>query len=267
MRYKLNLVRFNNLILTKAIIDGFEGYLIVDSGAPNICLNKEFFNQDLESSLYKCLDAHGTLSTVETIKISLFEVGDLKMSDLELSVIELVNIQNAVESFKIAGILGLKGLTGFKVSIDYEKNEMILIDASEEINFNNYELINFELFEHLILIDVFIENRLYKFIFDTGSEITVLDSSLREELKESIIITSQEEVASANHTKLQVDYGTLKLLKINNYVYHNLKIVFLDIIESFKAINLVTKGVIGYEIISKREFIIDYEGRLLLIKK
>lgn len=123
-------------LIAKATIDGKEGSFIFDTGGGiNLFFNS--FAKDLkQKSSYNFLTAHR--ATGEKVEVPLFESGEISFAGKKFS-----KIPYATFDMKLNGIDGLISLQMFAETdfvIDFEKNEIVLMDLAKLKNAKSFDI-------------------------------------------------------------------------------------------------------------------------------
>lgn len=118
----------------KAKINGIKGRFILDTGASNTCvgLNEiEKFNLKTENSDHKAAGAGTMEIDTQMSKNNTLKIGEYKIKKVQLVLIDLSHINNALkkqEAKEINGIIGADILEKAKAVIDYKKKKLYLLN-------------------------------------------------------------------------------------------------------------------------------------------
>ncbi len=118
----------------KAKINGKKGQFILDTGASNSCVGFdeiEKFNLITEDSDHKAAGAgEGEIDT-QISKKNKIKIGDYKLKKVNLVLLNLTHINNALtkqNAKPVNGIIGADILEKGKAVIDYDKKKLYLLD-------------------------------------------------------------------------------------------------------------------------------------------
>jgi len=129
---KLKKTATNHFEIT-AQINGKEGLFILDTGASNSCVGFDEiskFNLITEDSDHKAAGAGTTEIDTQISKKNTIKIGGFKLKKVNLVLLDLSHINNALKKQKakeINGIIGADILEKGKAVIDYNKKKLYLL--------------------------------------------------------------------------------------------------------------------------------------------
>ena len=106
-------------------------------------------------------------------------------------------------------------------------------------------------------------NRTYRFIWDTGADATVISQKLANEL--GLKAATQMIVVGARKKEQKQDIVNLKQVEIGSVKFKNIAAFVIDFPEESAISCVADGGIIGANLISKCNWIIDYEKRQLTL--
>jgi hypothetical protein len=118
--------RVQNLIVVEARLDSMVGNFILDTGSPNLVLNKTYFRQGWK--LYDKTPVHaGGLSAAPVMRtrVNNLAIKELYFEKLTADLSDLSHIENH-RGIKILGLLGVSLFTDFEMVIDLHKGILYL---------------------------------------------------------------------------------------------------------------------------------------------
>jgi hypothetical protein len=121
---------------------------------------------------------------------------------------------------------------------------------------NFHHKTEFTLYKSLILIPSSINSETKNFIFDTGSELSIINSDS--------LFEKNYNVSGASGKKMKMGAGKVKSLRIGNVEFENTNVRFSDLSELEDRIPDFG-GLIGQSIIGKSNWLIDYPNKKLEI--
>lgn len=130
-KVKFKVSKTNHLTI-KATLNGVKGDFILDTGASNSCIaltDIELFNLNTENSEAKASGAGSRNIETQSAKNNLLKLGKWKTKGLELIVIDLSHINEALKEYKAQpthGIIGADILLKGKAIIDYSNKYLYL---------------------------------------------------------------------------------------------------------------------------------------------
>ncbi|MEC4051885.1 aspartyl protease family protein [Myroides odoratimimus] len=119
------------------------------------------------------------------------------------------------------------------------------------------EILNYTLKEDHIYVDVIIENKIYKFIVDTGAP-----TSITFNVKGDFKFIYEDELHDASNNVSKVKYVSIPSIKIGNLEYKNFTAVQSDM-DAFKTLGV--DGLIGGNMISKSCWDFDLENNRITL--
>jgi len=117
----------------KVKINGIKGRFILDTGASNSCVGFDeisTFNLTTEDSEHKAAGAGTTEIDTEISKKNKLEIGKFKLKKVNLVLLDLSHINNALvkqNADTVNGIIGADILEKGKAIIDYKKKNLYLL--------------------------------------------------------------------------------------------------------------------------------------------
>ncbi|WDF72469.1 retroviral-like aspartic protease family protein [Novosphingobium sp. KACC 22771] len=127
------------------------------------------------------------------------------------------------------GIIGLDGLQGQRVMIDFRRNEVTLIDrVSRDPAADGFEIV-VEAKRHngeLIMTNALIDGVRVDVVIDTGSDISVGNRALQKALGSRV--TGHTELQSVTGQSIQADYATARQFSIDGFKVTGMPIAFTD---------------------------------------
>lgn len=259
---QIPLVQKDGFILIKAKLDTKEGFLIFDSGAPSLVVNKK-----IEKEADTANGLNGNLK-VGYSTIKQLEWAGIQKENIECILLDLSHLEQKLG-------LTILGLMGFEIASEYE----ILIDYPQELITINYKRnqsiirqhparfqIPFELEEHLPIINAQIQNKKTVFALDTGAGTNLLDPYVKEKFDPiAYELIRQEEIRGLDRKIKLEDVIELKGNLFNNFFVEKMPYLVTEL--SFINQNLQTSidGILGYSFFQDLKFSINYKDKMLYI--
>lgn len=115
-------------------------------------------------------------SVVSTIHVDSIEVGDLWLGNRQLAIVE--DVFGGAE-----GILGADGLSDKRIFIDFRNDQISILRSSGAVRAEGFTRVPVKIRHgHLLMFDVRLAGVRTKAMLDTGAQVTVGNTSLREAL-------------------------------------------------------------------------------------
>jgi hypothetical protein len=128
---KFKLSKTNHLVI-KAKINGIAGTFILDTGASGSCIGFNVidkFKLNPQNSEFKAAGAGATDMLTQIAKNNVIQLGKWKITDLNITLFDLVHVNEALTSHKskaIDGIIGADILIKGNGIIDYKLKQLFL---------------------------------------------------------------------------------------------------------------------------------------------
>ena len=250
------------MIMVQASLDNQIGNYIVDTGAPLLIIN------DKEKRGYK--------ATVRSITQS-FEIKEVRLQEFEWLGIEKKNISalaidishlEMASGEEIAGIIGFEFLKDYELVIDYPKQflELIPLKSRNRASEKPIASIPFSMQAHLPIIKAQIGKKKMRLALDTGSEVNVLDTDLRDKISADCIKWSfKEEIQGVDKEIQVVEAVRINRTNIKKLPFDDMKYVFTDLSHLKKSSHLFIDGFLGYPFFKNGKFSINYRDRKIHI--
>jgi hypothetical protein len=123
--FSIPLRRADRLFVMEATIDGETGNLIFDTGATGLVLNRTYFRDHVTSGELSTSGITGTAGQVNMITAEKIETGGLEFRKVPANLADLGHIENR-RGIKVLGLFGFGLIKSFEITLDIEKNRLIL---------------------------------------------------------------------------------------------------------------------------------------------
>jgi predicted aspartyl protease len=211
----------------------------------------------------------GGAVSVSLAKVDSFSVGESRMADIDVGIVDLKHI-GATVGAKIDGDLGYNFLRSFRVSIDYEKCQLRLDDPRRLDVFHRSGRTEVPLrlaspAKPLILVEVHANRKgPFQFAIDTGTSTTAITPELAKKLGVKGSPTGQGTTAGAH---VAVTAGMLDSFMVGGAKIDRMPVVIADFFAALsEAVGAKLDGIVGYNFLRNYNVVIDYPNeRLSLI--
>lgn len=130
----------------------------------------------------------------------------------------------------------------------------------------------FQLEKHwmgMIFVNVTIEGQIYKFLLDTGAQVSCISSALSQQLKEISFSEDSIEVGDAGGYLSKMQMCSVKAFEFYDVKIKDLPMLILrDDQLVFKMMNQTLyqlHGILGWDILRHLDFEIDYNGKMVML--
>jgi hypothetical protein len=246
-------------ILVKASLDGEQGFLILDTGAPNMIVNKKVRSGNGEAAF----SVSGELC-VEPISINQLSWRGVEETHLEALAVDLSHLETALEC-KILGMIGYEMIKDLAIIIDFT-NQKLLIEHKDEENvlrrFAPKYSIPFELASHLPIIEATINKQVVRLGIDTGTGSNLLDSKLTNGvLANHFTFHDIERLQGLDQQIEEVKAGTIDRLTIEGHEMLAPEFLAVDLTQLRLVTGLEIDGLLGYSFFDDYLFSIDFNKK------
>lgn len=251
------------LILLPVHVNGRGPYdFILDTGAGTSLLSSELAKKiGLDILGSKDGQSAGGKVSVSLAKVDSFSVGDTKIADVDVGIVDLSQIGKTIGA-NIDGDLGYNFLKHFRVTIDYEQCEIGFEDPKrfESIRGSGKTEILFRLADPakpLILLDVYANGAgPFQFALDTGTSTTAITPELAKQLG---VTGSPIGAGTTAGAQVQVTAGVLESFRLGGAKIDNMPVVVADFFAMLSnAIGAKLDGIVGYNFLRNYKVVIDY---------
>lgn len=269
--HTIHIYKLNKLILIKGEVNGVSGYFIFDTGAPDLILNENHFENFTQDPTRQVTGVNGQIHDARVYYVHNLKLGNLNFKRQVADVIDLSHIEEK-RNVKILGLLGVNLFKGEELEIDLQKRLLRIFKTDKQglrlqgkkmtLNTGIISL-PFRYSGALIELEAHINNRAYRIAFDTGSETLLLDKSImaRDRIQTSLI--GSQDLLSTDGSGSGIEIRQLDKIKIGL----NLKKVttVATDLKRLRAYGLNVDGLIGYDLMASGVVTINFSTRTLQI--
>jgi predicted aspartyl protease len=202
-------------------------------------------------------------------EVSSFSVGQAKVSDLLVGVVDLTDVCQAINA-EVFGGIGYNYLQHFHLSLNYQKQVLHLTPPnSQALLTNSDNQVKFKLAHPqrpLILVPAMVNGTgPYQFALDTGASGTVISVDIAQVL--SLENKSMETVTTGGGYQLSMPITELSSLTVGNAKVENLMVVVADFFAMLSKVAGVTlHGIIGFNYLSNFIVGVDYLNEIVKLE-
>ena len=258
------------LILLPVEVNGGGPYeFILDTGAGTSLLSSELGQQlDVKILGSKEGKSAGGAVSVSLATVSSLAVGTIKVENVDVGIVDLSQIGKTVGA-KIDGDLGYNFLKHFRITIDYQQNEIRLEDPKriESAGRRSQPITEVAMrlaspAKPLILVDVYANGSgPFQFAIDTGTSTTAITPELAKVLAVS---SSPIGPATTGGAQVNVTAGNLQSFQVGGAKLENAAVIVADFFAMLSAaIGTSLDGIVGYNFLRNYKVVLDYPNETL----
>jgi len=266
--------RLDNLILLDAIVDGIAGTFILDTGAPHLVLNEQYFKNAPQLASISGAGITGNIARIIQSKINVLSLGGIQFENVSTDLIDLTHLE-AKKGSTIFGLLGNNLFSHFEVVIDYSQNNIILYYLNKKGTkleqdslatlIDLQTKIPLEINQKVILIGGEINGKKLRFCLDTGAETNILSANLSKKIMSEFEVVKILKLAGASDKSTQAVLGNIKSLKIGQKDYANVQAALMNLESLTEVYGTYIDGMLGFEFLSRSKVAINYQNQTLTV--
>lgn len=247
---------FEKIIVVKAKLNGIERNFLLDSGAPDLILNKKHIKQN------KLLDKKGTFAgSTGTGNVGLTILKNFKWESLTIKnkktyVIDFEHLEKIL-NITIHGLIGYKVFRDYTLFIDYKIKQLYLWTDIKKSGFTATKHLDFVMDKHMPVIEAKVGNLKMKFGLDTGAADNTFISKHQKNILPHLKLINTDTLYGGAKTTKEVEIYNIDNTTIGEYSFKNMK--FNMRLGKYSK----RDGLLGYQFLKKRQVAINYPDRKL----
>jgi len=256
----------SGLLLVNAVINGLEGKLVFDTGADHILINNSETKYDTKAEA-SFLSLTGDKASSE-ITLESFVMGAFKAKYLTAYAADLSLIEKHL-GLKILGIFGAGLLDSELIEIDIEEG-VIEIYSRKNIDTRSFKLLDkFPVcFKNGIpLIELNMNGESFKFLLDTGSSVSIVDSAILEKHPGNFMQTDKkfDLLTAASESSDRYYYNSYGM-SLASMPFANLRMAVMDLSSVNNQLEIPVSGILSLDDLPFESIIIDYKKAWIYFK-
>ncbi len=257
----------SGLLLVNAVINGLEGKLVFDTGADHILINNSETKYDTKAEA-SFLSLTGDKASSE-ITLESFVMGAFKAKYLTAYAADLSLIEKHL-GLKILGIFGAGLLDSELIEIDIEEG-VIEIYSRKNIDTRSFKSLDkFPVcFKNGIpLIELNMNGESFKFLLDTGSSVSIVDSAILEKHPGNFMQTDKkfDLLTAASESSDRYYYNSYGM-SLASMPFANLRMAVMDLSSVNNQLEIPVSGILSLDDLPFDSIIIDYKKGWIYIKQ
>ncbi len=166
-------------VFVEATVNGKTGYYLFDSGAPNLILNSQYFQNDdallIETGL---MGFNGEALTTKSLWVKAFSLGGISFESNYALLIDLSPMER-IKHIRIDGIIGYEVIKYMVWKLDFDRKELQLMPSiAQHTSSPPTDSIDLYFSGHIPYIKVNLSGKRLRLGIDTGAERNLLQDKL-----------------------------------------------------------------------------------------
>jgi hypothetical protein len=255
------LVKRGKLLLLEALIDGQSGYLVFDTGANGLVLNRTYFRNHVTLGTKTSNGITGNVDEVDRVMADKIEIASLAFNSTQADRTDLGHIEMRT-GVRILGLFGFSLIRGYEIIIDaaqggLQLNRMDKKGKSVSV-FSADVWQKIDILGHIAVVKAEISHKKLRFCFDTGAEINAIHNYSSNTVLKTIEINRRIKLRGAGADKREVLYGTMTDFAIGNRQLVGMETIITDLSALREAYNSSIDGMLGSGFLEKGVFCFNF---------
>lgn len=263
------LKRVQNLFLIEARVDTVVGNFILDTGAPNLVLNKTYFTKGRPSPGTSQYGVTGGANTVLNTTVDSLVINELFYTNVDADIINLGHLEDA-RGVKIIGLLGASLFSNMELELDLRNNMLYLYkldDDDNRVTGKHTDTADLEIdltdYNDIIFLETRIANKKLRFCLDTGAERNVLSNAVSNKILSHFTLTTSGNLAGSGNSGQLVLNGVIDSITIGTKSFGNMPFLLTSLGYLELVYGTQLNGILGYDFLSKGKTVINMRKKKL----
>jgi len=250
------------IIVVKAKLNGIERNFLLDSGAPDLILNKRYVRQNNlldRKSTFKGATGVGNFNL--TVFKS-FKWENLSIKNKKTFVIDFEHLEKVL-NITFYGLIGYKVFRDYTLFVDYKNKQLQLWTDIKNSDFTEIKHLKFVMDKHIPFFEAKVGNQKMKFGLDTGTTNNVINAKYQKKISNHLrLISDNDTLYGGGSSTKEVKTYKIDNTIVNGYSFKNMECR----VESGSYTN--RHGLLGYQFLKARQIAINYpKNQLDFIRK
>jgi len=212
---------------------------IVDTGAERTVISRELARElELRPGRDTIVHSMTEVSRIPTVVLPGLRVGQRTVNGIEAPALARTNLG-------ASGLLGVDSLRQQRVVFDFAREEMTISPsrrAERHWPAGSIVVTGRRIFGRLVLVDAYVDEERVWVIIDTGSQVSVANSVLRDRLqrRRRLGVLQPIQLTSITGGTVEAEYGHTRLIRIGGIDIRDLPIAFADV-HPFRQLQLTDR--------------------------
>lgn len=257
----------SGLLLVNAVINGLEGKLVFDTGADHILINNSEIKYTSHSET-SFVSITGDKASSK-IRLESFIMGAFRAKDLTAYAADLSLIEKHL-GVKILGIFGAGLFDSELIEIDIKEG---VIEIFSRKNMDSRFFKSMERFpvcfkNGIPLIELNMNGESFKFLLDTGSSVSIIDSAIVEQYPGHFMQTNKKfDLLTAASQSSDRYYYKSYGMSLASRPFSDLRAAVMDLSSVNNQLETPVSGILSLEDLPFESIIIDYKKAWIYIKQ
>lgn len=260
------------LIIIKAEINGEQGDFILDSGAPFLVLNQQYFPNLGSQNGSQQIQSFTGGGEARIAFIRQFMWAQRLEESLRCNVANLSHLESK-DRPKILGLIGFELFRSVELFIDYEEKRLVVykldengeaIERDADYSQPQHE-IEFEVIGHACIVNGNIAGQKMRFAIDTGAELNALNKSAPDKVLVDFTRLRELQLRGAAGADVPTWFGRVNSMKIGEVEYPGLPMLLVDIQNARSTFGTPIDGFLGTPFLRMYRTVINFKKRRLYV--
>jgi Aspartyl protease len=254
-------------VFVEATVNSKTGYYLFDSGAPNLILNSQYFQDDdamfIESDL---LGFNGEALTTKSLWTQDFSLGGISLENNYALLLDLSTMER-IKHIRIDGIIGYEVIKNMVWKIDFDRKELQMMPSvakhpiSWPCNLPPTDSVDLYFSGHIPYIIINLSGKRLRMGIDTGSERNLLQDKLIKPA--SFQQRGLLKLAGLTAEVQRLRVGFVSDFSMGNLQADSLEVVLADLRQVSDELPTRLDGLLGISFLKDHHIAINYQqGKL-----
>jgi len=261
------------LISVDVAVNGVKRKFLLDTGAPKVILNANYFKppEDLSGvrKISSSKSVNGSITGLDLMHIESIDLHGIRIEDQEVLTVDLSNLERHTEE-EIYGLIGYEMIKDYDLIFNYDEMKLTLVNPDffecyESMMLAEKEIVvvPFEIEAHIPVLNAKVNSITYSFGLDSGAETNLIDDDLFEKFNDQINNITIDTLSGMGDISREVNSAKINSTHIGNKELKNMDTVFSDISHINEGYKTKIDGLLGYELLSRQVSVISYARKEL----
>ena len=261
-----------NSIFVSGSVNGQSGNFLLDTGSPNLLLNKSYFKGIRQHAVgLNILDIHGQSQSASYYVVKELRIADRKMKESHGLVVDLSALEQA-KGITIAGIIGYSSLRNVEVVFDFDNWVLWIVPLDRKGNriakiesFKMVESFKLKMSGHISYITARFNGKKLRLGIDSGSEVNMLNRRLVKRNRSNFEVTGHLIVRGLTDVYLACGTGTLENIELQPGQKASLEVALADMYHLNECLGVSLHGLLGAPFLMQGKVSINFRKKRLYL--